>query len=540
MALKKVNSDWLDSNLTEIADALESKGIPSPNPDSDNAYRFGEGANDMAGAINAITERNSNSLSVIGRTVSVPAGYYASTASKSVSSSYIIPSGTKTISSAGTHDVTSYAKATIASNLVDTSAGTATAAQILSGKIAYVDGSKITGSMTDRGTINATIQPGEIYTIPAGYHSGSGKITAANGYALSGTWKLTASTVYTRRQSSTLTASDADCSLEFGDEGGVQEGIGLTFNSSGMQIGNTLVFSYYQYTTYGIGWACELDADTYPDAYLEFNQACTVSEAFYNYFTSIATQTGSDSGSSGPAVSTGTLQLNAIPGESQIWVPRLNNDSITYGHYTSGNQSITNVILNAPFFIYMGAPDYYFYEDTSGVTDIGSDLSGAGYYVGVLTSSSGSVRFWDDCCFEGESRILMADNTEKALVDVAIGDIVMTYDEITGASAANEVTALGTVKLNNSTELTLEDGTVIRMNVYHPMWTEEGWKSIVGYKGMPRLTAEDKLLNNNGEYVAIKSIEEVEIEKETYYTIKVANNNNFYVNGYLAQGKDKD
>ena len=258
--------------------------------------------------------------------------------------------------------------------------------------------------------------------------------------------------------------------------------------------------------------------------------------------TTIFGVTGTYTGSgSGTTVSTGTLELRAVPGESEIWVPRLSGSSITYGHYTSGNQSISSVILNAPFFIYMGlgsAP--YIYKDTSGVTDIGSDLNDAGYYSGVLTSSSGYVDFWYDCCFDGQSKVLMADNTEKALADVAIGDMVMTYDEITGASAANEVTALGTVELNNITEIVLEDDTVIRMNVYHPMWTEEGWKSVVGYKGLPRLTTEDKLLNNNGEYVAIKSIERADIDKQTYYTLKVANNNNFYVNGYLAQGKDKD
>ena len=560
-----------------------------------------------------------------------------------VSNNYIIPTGTKTISSSGTHDVTSYASATVAagsartpsvtitanpslsssytsgkgylmsvsggtiitpevtagyitegtpdtvsvsgsayvsqstvgsavSNTTDSAArtlnagqqttisggyypsariiranslssqtsGTATAARILSGYTAWVNGSKITGSITDRGTINTTIQPGQSYTIPAGYHSGSGKVTAANGYALSGTWKLEASTVYTNRQSSTLTASDADCFLQFGDDGAF-EGVGLTFNSSGMKIGSTTVFSYYEYTTYNKGWR-GLNASTYPTAYLEFNQACIVSEAFYNYFTSIATQTSSGGGgSSGTAISTGTLELRAIPGESQIWVPRLNNNSITYGHYTSGNQSITNVILNAPFFIYMGlGSSPYIYEDTSSVTDIGSDLNDAGYYAGVLTSASGYVDFWYDCCFDGQSKVLMADNTEKALADVVVGDMVMTYDEITGASAANEVTALGTVELDNIAEITLEDDTVIRMNIYHPMWTEEGWKSIVGYKGLPRLTTEDKLLNNNGEYIAIKLVERVDIDKQTYYTLKVANNNNFYVNGYLAQGKDKD
>lgn len=41
-------------------------------------------------------------------------------------------------------------------------------------------GAKITGSMTDRGTITQTISAqGGQYTVPAGYHNGSGKVTAS-------------------------------------------------------------------------------------------------------------------------------------------------------------------------------------------------------------------------------------------------------------------------------------------------------------------------------------------------------------------------
>ena len=54
----------------------------------------------------------------------------------------------------------------------------ATAAQILSGKIAYVKGNKITGTMANRGAITQTLNAGGSYTIPAGYHNGSGKVTA--------------------------------------------------------------------------------------------------------------------------------------------------------------------------------------------------------------------------------------------------------------------------------------------------------------------------------------------------------------------------
>ena len=64
--------------------------------------------------------------------------------------------------------------------LASQTSATATAGDILSGKTAYVNGSKITGSMSNKGAVNATVAPGGTYTIPAGYHNGSGKVTASS------------------------------------------------------------------------------------------------------------------------------------------------------------------------------------------------------------------------------------------------------------------------------------------------------------------------------------------------------------------------
>lgn len=56
--------------------------------------------------------------------------------------------------------------------------GNAAAAQVLSGYTFYgSNGTQQTGSMTNRGTITTTTSYGGSYTIPAGYHSGSGKVT---------------------------------------------------------------------------------------------------------------------------------------------------------------------------------------------------------------------------------------------------------------------------------------------------------------------------------------------------------------------------
>ena len=58
--------------------------------------------------------------------------------------------------------------------------GDATANQILSGRTAWVKGQKVTGTMPNRGAVTQTLNAGGSYTIPAGYHNGSGKVTAAS------------------------------------------------------------------------------------------------------------------------------------------------------------------------------------------------------------------------------------------------------------------------------------------------------------------------------------------------------------------------
>ena len=112
--------------------------------------------------------------------------------------SYTIPAGYH--NGSGSVTANSLASQTIAD---------AIAANILNTKTAWVNGSKITGTMTNRGNVSQTLSYlGDSYKVPAGYHAGSGTVTGATGsyrQHTNSSW-LVKSTAPGTKDSSTLTA----------------------------------------------------------------------------------------------------------------------------------------------------------------------------------------------------------------------------------------------------------------------------------------------------------------------------------------------
>lgn len=193
--------------LTEARDTIRTKLVAL------GLAASSAGLDDLADAISTITAKTSSNLTASGATVKVPAGYYATEASKSVatatqatpsisidSAGKITASATQTAGyvAAGTKSATkqlttkaattfspSTSAQTIAAGTYLTGAqtiaattGTAAVGNVLKGKtFNSANGIGLTGTMTDNGAVSQTLGINGSYTIPAGYHNGSGKVT---------------------------------------------------------------------------------------------------------------------------------------------------------------------------------------------------------------------------------------------------------------------------------------------------------------------------------------------------------------------------
>lgn len=149
------------------------------------------------------------------------------------------------------------------------------------------------------------------------------------------------------------------------------------------------------------------------------------------------------------------------------------------------------------------------------------------------------------CCFVAGTKVTMADGTTKNIEDIKRGESVLSYNVETNE---NYETIVKNLIVNpsaiNMARVTLEDGTSVTMNEYHPLLTQDGWKSLTNYQNYPTLTEADSLLKEDLSYGKISSIERwaepnpvityhLDV-RDTDEVIDIDTNDNFFVNGICA------
>ena len=140
-----------------------------------------------AGAVTTGTMANNGAvnktLTAQEQSYTIPKGYHSGTGSVSISPESKTATPTKaqqTISPTAGKVLTSVIVEPIPAQYVDTSSATATAEQILDGETAFVGGELVEGTMPNNGAVTETLDTATTsYTVPAGYHSGTGKVSVS-------------------------------------------------------------------------------------------------------------------------------------------------------------------------------------------------------------------------------------------------------------------------------------------------------------------------------------------------------------------------
>ena len=153
--------------------------------------------------------------------------------------------------------------------------------------------------------------------------------------------------------------------------------------------------------------------------------------------------------------------------------------------------------------------------------------------------------YWLDCCFvEGTQVMISLDGQTKNIEDIQAGEQVVSYNVKTGE---NYMTTVSKAITNNSSKfmahVEFENGTELDMTEYHPIYTQNGWRSLTNYNGYGTLMVGDIAKTINGWSKITNIVRYQNDVRTTTYTLDIVDigenpdieiNDSFYANGIVV------
>lgn len=170
----------------------------------------------------------------------------------------------------------------------------------------------------------------------------------------------------------------------------------------------------------------------------------------------------------------------------------------------------------------------------------------SGYLSGVRIDCGtwNDYSYADECCFIAGTQILVDLNgTTKNIEDMVEGDAAIAYDleKQENYSAIVKKTHIKE-DVTDVAIVTFDDGTVLTMNAYHPIYTINGYHSLTNHKGYDTLVVGDVCRTENT-WNTIINIERFQSEPIVMYSLDVVDideikdndiNDNFFANGIVV------
>lgn len=184
---------------------------------------------------------------------------------------------------------------------------------------------------------------------------------------------------------------------------------------------------------------------------------------------------------------------------------------VNSGYNTGGFKIVSGLVLGK---FWVGDPEAYTKEEAAAINfavDVRPD--------DLIKNES---KYHTFCCFAAGTKVQTAlDGSTKNIEDFRKGDTVVSYNVDTGEFYCAEVQGLiihpDTV---NMAEVTFADGSRLVMNEYHPILTDDGFKSLTNFYGFDTLEEGDIAKTADG-YSKVTGIVRYTSQPVNTYTLAV-------------------